>query len=266
MTDEYITDPEILKNLNAGDQGYVTDPSILEQLNAPDIMQSVAGQAAAVASKPAAQAAIGTAQLAGQAAMIPVRGAQDIYNVARNVSQVPFGTIYEEMIKHPVRTTKAWAQGHPTIGPALEAGRQAVSGLADESVTSLAKQVPGQVSRGMSALGRGAIGALTAPESIMALPYTAAAYQMEKIRANPQAYPNVPYAQVVRGEYPTEGAAGAANRRQAIYNTPSSYQPTAEEAQNILASGDERMMRIYGGRDALTEMIRRKAAQKVLAQ
>lgn len=221
--------------------------------------QALMAQGAATMAGPAAR----SLPTIGQAAMIPVRGVQDVANIARNVSGVPFGTIYEEMIKHPLRTGKAWAQGHPTIGPMLEAGSEI---LRNQSVQSAAGQVPRQISRGMGALGRAAMGAVMAPESMMALPYTATAYQMEKIRENPAAYPNVPYAQVMRGEQPTIGAAGAANRQQAIYQTPSGYQPTAQEAENILASGDERMMRIYGGRDALTEMIRRKAAEKVLAQ
>lgn len=224
--------------------------------------QALMAQGAATMAGPAAR----SLPAVGSAAMIPVRGVQDVANIARNVSGVPFGTIYEEMIKHPLRTTKAWAQGHPTLGPVMQAGGEALTDLKNQSLRSAAGQVPGQISRGMGALGRAALGAVTAPESIMALPYTATAYQMEKIRENPAAYPTVPYAQVVRGEQPTIGAAGRANRQQAIYNTPSGYVPSATEAENILASGDERMMRIYGGRDALTEMIRRKAAEKVFAQ
>lgn len=50
----------------------------------------------------------------------------------------------------------------------------------------------------------------------------------------------------------------------------SGYQVTPEEASNLLASGDERTINIYGGRNALqnivTGAVRSKAAQKVLGQ
>ena len=65
---------------------------------------------------------------------------------------------------------------------------------------------------------RGVGSALTAPESLLSLPYAAAAYEQGKIRENPNApeYANNPYAQQYRGEAPTQGAAGAMNQRRAV--------------------------------------------------
>ena len=123
------------------------------------------------------------------------------------------------------------------------------------------KAMPGAMLRGIGT-------AVAAPESAFLMPYTMAAQAQEQIRANPTApqYKNTPYAQAYRGEYKTQGAAAAANRRNAISNAPSGYQPTAEEAQNIMQSGDQKLMNIYGGQDRLNQLIRMKAAKKVLGQ
>jgi hypothetical protein len=82
-----------------------------------------------------------------------------------------------------------------------------------------------------------------------------AAYEQEKIRANPTApeYANNPYAQMYRGEYATQGQAGAANRREAIRNMP--YGNVTAEEKAILDADRE-----------LSYAMRLKAAKKVLGQ
>jgi hypothetical protein len=95
-------------------------------------------------------------------------------------------------------------------------------------------------------------GAVMAPENILAAPYTMAGYEMDKIRANPTApeYEFNPYAQMTRGQAPTQGAAGAQNRRQAIAGQQ--YGGLTAEQQAMLEQ------------DKIDQAIRRKAAQKVL--
>jgi len=77
----------------------------------------------------------------------------------------------------------------------------------------------GQAVRGVTmgipkALAMGAV----APENLLTLPYAGAAYEQERIRANPTApeYANNPYAMQQRGQAATQGAAGAMNQRRAI--------------------------------------------------
>ena len=111
----------------------------------------------------------------------------------------------------------------------------------------------GQAVRGVTtgipkALAMGAV----APENLLTLPYAGAAYEQEKIRANPNApeYKTTPYAQQYRGEFPTQGAAGAENRRNAIAGQQ--YGGLSAEDQARLE--DDRMKR----------MIRYTAAKKAL--
>jgi hypothetical protein len=101
--------------------------------------------------------------------------------------------------------------------------------------------------------GRGVAGALTAPESAFLMPYNMAAYEQQKIRANPTA-PGLeynPYAQTVRGEAATQGRAGAANQMRAVANMP--YGNVNPQERAILE--EDRMMR---------NNIRKKAYEKVM--
>jgi hypothetical protein len=191
---------------------------------------------------------------AGVAAVRPVAGAVaaqagDAYKLAKIAGQVT-PNIVGEFLSTPFKSAKdlasAYIAGHPMAGKVLDMPLKAM---------------PGAALRGLGT-------ALAAPESAFMMQYQMAAYEQDKIRANPTApqYATNPYAQAYRGEYKTQGAAGAANRRNAISNAPSGYQPTAEEAQNIMQSGDQRLMNIYGGQDRLTQLIRMKAAKKVLGQ
>lgn len=94
--------------------------------------------------------------------------------------------------------------------------------------------------------------AAMAPENILTAPYAMAGYEQEKIRANPTApeYEYTPYAQQVRGQFATQGAAGAANRRQALAGQQ--YGGLTQEQQAML------------DQDKIDQAIRRKAASRVL--
>lgn len=160
-----------------------------------------------------------------------------------------------KFLSSPVQTTRdvvsAYVGGHPYAGQ-----------IANTTAGQAVKQGAGFLGRVGSGIVQGAL----APESLFALPYQMAAYEQEKIRANPNA-PGLeynPYAQVVRGEYPTQGAAGAANRRATMNRPNTGYVPSAQEAENIMASGDQRMINMYGGKDRLAELMRQKAAERVL--
>ena len=94
--------------------------------------------------------------------------------------------------------------------------------------------------------------AAMAPENILTAPYAMAGYEQAKIRQNPTApeYEYNPYAQAYRGQFATQGAAGAANRRQAIASQQ--YGGLTAEQQAMLEQ------------DKIDQAIRRKAASKVL--
>jgi hypothetical protein len=216
--------------------------------------QALATQAIATAIKPTMNVAGSVIEKAVPAAKFIGTNAKDIYDVGRNLMGVQ-GSGWAQMATQPLKTAKAWAQGHPNYGPMLERAGKA---MANQSIAGVAKEaagaVPGLARQGVSALGQGALGAVTAPENLLALPYTMAGYEQEKIRANPTApqYATNPYAQMTRGEAATQGAAGAANRRSAIGGQQ--YGGLTEAEQRMLES------------DRLNMAIRLKAAKKVLGQ
>lgn len=233
---EYISDPELLKQLNTNE--YVADPELLAKLNSPSTAPAMPnpGDYASI------QAGMSSARPAAQAAYGLTGNARDLYSVGKNVLSASAEGI-KEMVSHPIQTAKAYVRGHPYIVPGA-------AGLARGAASAIAAP-------------------LTAPENLFTLPYTMAAYAQDQIRANPNRpeYKYTPYAQAYRGEFPTQGAAAASNRRQAISNAPSGYTPNPEEASNLLLSNDERLINIYGGRNRLNDIIaggvKAKAAQKV---
>lgn len=213
-----------------------------------------------------ASRAIGsTAKGVGSVASLPVRAAKDIANVGRNMLNIT-GRGLQEIVEHPYLTAKAYAQGSPTLGPIYQAGaklaNQSINSLIDQGIqyakafpgqaAQFAKSLPGQIPGMASTVGRGLAAGAMAPENIMLAPYTMAGYEMEKIRQNPTApeYATNPYAQVVRQEAPTMGAAGATNRRAAI----------AGQQYGGLTSQEQAMLE----QDRINQEIRRKAASKVL--
>jgi hypothetical protein len=140
-----------------------------------------------------------------------------------------------------------------TIGTGLAA--KYVKDMIKAPGVNAAKAVSGPVKPGpMSALASrlpagagpamGAVGALAAP-------YMMAGYEQDKIRANPSApgLESNPYAQVMRGETATQGAAGAANRRQAIAGQQ--YGGITPEQQRMLEQ------------DRIDQQIRREALKRI---
>jgi len=149
--------------------------------------------------------------------------------------------------------TIAGALGRTTLPNFLEAAKKpwentmAVLQTAYKPVASNAT-----IGSGVRALGGLAGGMLTAPENAITLPYQMAAYEQEKIRANPTApeYQSNPYAMSYRGEYPTQRAAGAANQRAAVANQR--YGGLSAQEQDILQ------------KDRMAQEMRRRAAGRVL--
>jgi hypothetical protein len=206
----------------------------------------------------AAKAIGSTAKGVGTVASLPVRAVADVAKIAKNLYGVT-GAGFKEIIEHPYSTAKAYAMGSPTLGPVYNA----LSGMANQSPRGLVNQIgqygqqaianaPAAVKQGVSTLGRGLVAGAMAPENIMLAPYTMAGYEMEKIRQNPTApeYATNPYGQVVRGEAPTMGAAGAQNRRNAI----------AGQQYGGLTPAQQQML----AQDRIDQEIRRKAAARVV--
>lgn len=175
------------------------------------------------------------------------------YNVGKSIIGYPVDVARNAMnwtpqsvaqvVTNPISTAKAYMYHHPVYEALMES---------NTPLKQLGKQAIGRAGEMASNIGSRVVSGLTAPEGLMALPYQMAAYEQEKIRANPTApeYATNPYAQAYRGEAPTQGAAGAANRRNAIASQQ--YGGLTQEEQDILEQ------------DRIAREIRRKAAEKVL--
>ena len=160
--------------------------------------------------------------------------AGDAAKMARIAGQVT-PNIVGQFLSTPITSAKdltaAYLAGHPMAGQVLN--------------TPL-KAMPGAVMRGVGA-------ALAGPESSFLMPYNMAAYEQEKIRANPNA-PGLeynPYAQTVRGQAATQGQAGAANQMRTVANMP--YGNVSAQERAIL--DEDRMMK---------QAIRKRAFEKVM--
>lgn len=153
---------------------------------------------------------------------------KDAYDVAKIVGKNINPAGITEFMQQPVTN-------------ALKAGTAYVQGL------------PWQKLR-PNVLGPAIGGAIMSPENILMAPYQMAAYEQEKIRANPRA-PGLeynPYAQYIRGEAPSQKAAGAMNQRMAVKNMP--YGAVTPQEQSIL------------DKDRLNMQMRVQAAKRVLGQ
>lgn len=172
----------------------------------------------------------GTGQFAPKTVPGPVAPAAPFAQAAENITA-------EQIAKSPMLTEMAARTG----GAPTEAGAARVAqGVGSRLAPVL--QGAGQM-----------LNAAT-PAMTFAMPYQMAGAEQEKIRQNPTApeYANNPYAQQYRGEYATQGAAGAANRRQAIAGQQ--YGGLSEAEQRLLES------------DRLNMAMRLKAAKRVLGQ
>jgi len=167
----------------------------------------------------------------------------------------------EFLANRPVMQTAADIAGIASHGvPWGSIARQAIDpsrmtlGEMASGLKNVVTQGAGAVGAGARGLGSALVQGAVAPESLLMAPYQMAAYEQDKIRANPNA-PGLefnPYAQVQRGEFVTQGQAAAANQRAAVRNMP--YGNVTPEERRIL---DE---------DRLRMEMRLKAARKVLGQ
>jgi hypothetical protein len=139
---------------------------------------------------------------------------------------------------------KLAAQNQPGM---LSRAGQAIS-RAGQAVGQGATRVAGAIAPAMEMAG---------PLSMLTAPYMMAAYEQNKIRQNPNApgLENNPYAQVQRGEFQTQGQAGASNQRQAMVNMP--YGNVTPQEKALLDVRKQQQ---------LDMMMRINAAKRVLGQ
>ena len=198
-------------------------PNKEQMLTAPPEPSGNIAAAAAGAVRPIAQA-----YWQGPA----VGGSRDLLEMGKILSKADAETAMN-LAKNPYEFTKAYLQGHPWYDSLKNIG-----------------SVPGKMA-GFTGRALGSV--LTAPENAALLPYNMAAYEQEKIRANPNnpEYQYNPYAQTYRNEAKTQGQAGEVNRMRALSTMP--YGNVTPEERRIL---DEDFK--------MKDAIRKKAFQKVM--
>ena len=236
MTDEYISDPELLKQLNEGVQTPSTEPMATEYVNNPELLKQLGTpeQPLQAPVNPADYGIAQSAQAIRPAAQAywegPAKGisrdALEMANILKNVDP----ETAKQLMSKPLEFAKAYVQGHPWYGTAT--------------------QMPG---RAMGYAGRAAGSIVADPLNAVTMPYAMAGYEQEKIRQNPnaQGLEYNPYAQTVRGEAKTQGQAGAANQMRTVANMP--YGNVSPQERQMLEE-DAKM------RNA----IRKKAFEKVM--
>jgi hypothetical protein len=118
------------------------------------------------------------------------------------------------------------------------------------------KKLPKAIPPGSSMAGMAArVGGVAA---VLAIPFMAAGYQMEKTEENPNdpEIKDTPYAKFVRGEAKTQGAAGNQNRRASLKEVRSSEIKLALETKPAFT--DVELIETYGmDRNGLTEFVRK---------
>lgn len=259
MTDEYVTDPELLKQLNAGTEQpaseYVTDPELLKQLGTPaqplqtdvspqDYRQGYVAQAAttpliggpAMAEAPIMSKPFGPVNPVQMGAAQMKPGIAPF--VAGDMAKVAGTTATDVTLNGILNLIKK----EGLTGAGAEFARNALHPFTNQTMLGAAKNV-----------GRGLAQGLTAPENLFTLPYNMSAYEQEKIRQNPYAagLESNPYAQVQRGETQTQGRAGSANQMKSVANMPFGNVTPQERAML------EEDMRIKS-------VVRKKALEKVM--
>jgi hypothetical protein len=152
----------------------------------------------------------------------------------------------------------AMMAGHPPYANLIKMATDTTTGTPVREVVgnaaNMVRQGAGALGGAARGLGSALLTGAMAPESALMMPYQMAAYEQEKIRANPNA-PGLeynPYAQVQRGEYATQRSAGAANQRSAVAGQR--YGGLTQQEQAILE------------KDRLNMMMRVQAAKRVLGQ
>jgi hypothetical protein len=186
-----------------------------------------------------------------------VRPAAEVADViTRNVGKLTPGGVAAG-VSQPLSTARNAIQ--TTVD--FLAPKTTAPGVSDFPVRAPTRQMtfgemakPSNLGRGVMAAGRGLASLALAPEAMLQAPYQMAAYEQEKIRANPNApkYANNPYAMQQRGQAPTQGAAGAMNQRRAV---------AGQQYGGISAEDQARLED-----DKMKRMIRYAALKKALGQ
>jgi len=330
---EYVTDPEILKQLQGSsgpaESEYVTDPAVLAQLNgtaalgetAPPPEGSIGGSLAQTAMS--AGTNVGAIGINPQAMMNVakpiIQGAKEVYSGPMGVVR---GVADATMMAHGIPPLAGGYGAAENLAKRYDAAKGAISeaskGLSQSEIVTSAKtgsQYPATVpeyykmqkaapelSAKLSDLynNKGGSNAVRSwLQSSEAAPYM----NNPAFREAAEGYiGKVPGAMaqlgkvvgpVARGVAKAAGPVGIGMNlydagqmarqtqlgerlqqgqgqmaEQAFRNGPvQSYQGPQlqpQEAQNVLQSGSPRDIKYFGGRDQLTEMIRKKAAEKVL--
>jgi hypothetical protein len=188
----------------------------------------------------------------GQAGQAIKTGAQAVANIPRSA------------LVSGAADLAAMAHGIP---PLASVAKSAIGSMLPGSTATIGSDLA-SLGRGAMSVGRGALNAgkflaagAVAPENIMLAPYQMAAYEQEKIRANPNApeYATNPYAMSYRSQGTanpiTQGQAGAQNQRNVVANMP--YGNVTPQEQAILDKDKA---------DRLKLKMQYQAAQRVLGQ
>lgn len=212
-------------------------------------------------TEPTADASVSMAPQMASAAQkvggLAVQGAQAVPGLVKQGAQAVASMTPGQLTRGAIDIGSMMA-GHPpyaTIAKQVLNPNAAGIGETASKIGSMARQGASALGSGARALGGAVAQGVMAPESLMMAPYQMAAYEQDKIRANPTApgLQNNPYAQQFRGEYATQGQAAAANRRQAI----------GGQQYGGLSSDEQQMLKIDR---ELSFAMRLKAAKKVLGQ
>ena len=183
--------------------------------------------------------------------------APEAMNVAKQGVQALGNMPIQQAVRGAVDVGSMMA-GHPPYATMFKAATDTASGTPVKEVigntVNAVRQGAGALGGAAKGLGGALLRGAMAPESAFLMPYQMAAYEQEKIRANPNApgLENNPYAQVQRGEYATQRQAGAANQRMAVANQR--YGGLTPQEQAILE------------KDRLNMQMRVQAAKRVLGQ
>lgn len=202
----------------------------------PTTIPNMAPQAISAASQ--------VAGMAPEAASAVRAGAQAVANMPA------------QQVARGVMDVGAMMAGHPPYASMIKAATDTAAGVPVKDVignaTNMIRSGAGALGGAARGLGSALVTGAVAPESAFLMPYQMAAYEQDKIRANPNA-PGLeynPYAQVQRGEAPTTRAAGAANQRRAVANMPYGN-VTAKERDMLEKDRLNMQMRMYAARKVL---------------